>query len=290
MSEQNVALHRRLLGPFNSRDVDAFLELCDPQIEFHATFSAVGGAVYHGHDGIRQYFRDIEEVWRGDFLVEPEAYFDFGERTLAFSVLHGHGPQSGAEVTLPAAQLCRWRDGRIVLMKAYAHKEDALTDLGVSEEALEQSRSDDPSFLRGGRTGEAVEATVLDRLLDAMNRHDLDAMVACFHEEYRSEQPLHPDRHFAGREQVRKNWGLMFDEVPDLRADLLRSATSGDEVWTEWRMHGVKRDGSAFEYRGVGIWGIDADRIARARLYFEPVQAEGGGIDESIQRLVGRKP
>jgi hypothetical protein len=81
----------------------------------------------------------------------------------------------------------------------------------------------------------------------------------------------------------------MFDEVPDLRADLLRSATSDDEVWTEWRMHGAKVDGSAFEYRGIGIWGIDADRIAWAHLYFEPVQAGGGGIDESIQRLVGRK-
>jgi hypothetical protein len=55
-------------------------------------------------------------------------------------------------------------------------------------------------------------------------------------------------------------------------------------------MHGAKRDGSAFEYRGVGIWGIDADRIAWARLYFEPLQSEGGGIDESIERLVGRKP
>lgn len=136
---------------------------------------------------------------------------------------------------------------------------------------------------------EAVEGTVIGRLLEAMNRHDLDAMVECFQEDYRSEQPLHPDRHFVGREQVRKNWGLMFDEVPDLKADLLRSSTSDDEVWTEWRMHGAKRDGSAFEYRGVAIWGVDEERIAWAHLYFEPVEADGGGIDESIQRLVGRK-
>lgn len=135
----------------------------------------------------------------------------------------------------------------------------------------------------------ASKRTVVEHLQEAMNRHDLDAMVECFKEDYRSEQPLHPDRHFLGREQVRKNWGLMFEEVPNLRADLLRSATSNDEVWTEWRMHGAKRDGTAFEYRGVGIWGIAEDRIAWAHLYFEPVEAEGGGIDESIERLVGRK-
>jgi hypothetical protein len=68
--------------------------------------------------------------------VEPEAYFDLGEHTLAFSTLHGRGQQSGAEVALPTAQLCRWRGGLIVFLKAYAHKEDALLDLGVSEDVL----------------------------------------------------------------------------------------------------------------------------------------------------------
>jgi ketosteroid isomerase-like protein len=129
----------------------------------------------------------------------------------------------------------------------------------------------------------------MERLLEAMNRHDLDAMVECFHENYQSEQPLHPDRQFVGREQVRKNWGLMFEDVPDLKSDLLRSARSDDEFWTEWRMHGAKLDGSPFEYRGIGLWGIRGDRIAWARLYFEQVAPGDGGIDESIQRLVGRK-
>jgi ketosteroid isomerase-like protein len=136
MVGKNIERHRRLIDPFNSRDVDAFLELCDPQIEFHSTFSAVGGAVYHGHDGMRRYFEDIEEAWGTDFRVEPEAYFDLGEHTLAFSTLHGRGQQSGAEVELPTAQLCRWRGGLIILLKAYAHKEDALLDLGVSEDTL----------------------------------------------------------------------------------------------------------------------------------------------------------
>jgi hypothetical protein len=31
----------------------------------------------------------------------------------------------------------RWRDGLAVHMKAYAHREDALRDLGVSEDQLE---------------------------------------------------------------------------------------------------------------------------------------------------------
>ena len=35
------------------------------------------------------------------------------------------------------ARVCRWRDGLMVYGKAYVHREDALRDLGVSEDALE---------------------------------------------------------------------------------------------------------------------------------------------------------
>jgi len=51
--------------------------------------------------------------------------------------LHGRGLQSGANVETPAAHVCRWRDGRIVYFKGYVHRQDALSDLGVSVDALE---------------------------------------------------------------------------------------------------------------------------------------------------------
>jgi ketosteroid isomerase-like protein len=137
VSGDNIERHRRLVEAFNARDIDAFLAYCDPQIEFHSTFAAIGGAVYHGHDGMRRWHRDLEDVWGDDFRAEPEAFFDIGEHTVAVDVLHGRGRQSGAEVALPAAQVARWRDGLIVWHKAYAHKEDAFRDLGVSEDALE---------------------------------------------------------------------------------------------------------------------------------------------------------
>ena len=47
---------------------------------------------------------------------------------------------------------------------------------------------------------------VIDRLLAAMNAHDLEAAVALFHENYRSEQPAHPGRAFVGRAQMHANW------------------------------------------------------------------------------------
>jgi len=130
-------------------------------------------------------------------------------------------------------------------------------------------------------------STAFDRLVEATNRHDADAMMRCLHEDYRSEQPLHPEAGFTGPDQVGRNWSLLFAEVPDLAFDVLDSAVAGDEVWTEVRVHGHKADGGPFEYRGMAVWGVDGDRIAWARLYFEPVEVRGGGIDERMRRVLG---
>ncbi|HSD77366.1 MAG TPA: nuclear transport factor 2 family protein [Solirubrobacteraceae bacterium] len=120
----------------------------------------------------------------------------------------------------------------------------------------------------------------------AMNAHDLDALVACFQPDYESEQPLHPERGFGGREQVRKNYAVLFGEIEDFRADVLRVAAVGDEVWSEWRMHGTKADRTPFEYRGMTVWGLRDGLIAWARLFFEPVEHGNSGIDEATRRLV----
>jgi hypothetical protein len=70
-------------------------------------------------------------------------------------------------------------------------------------------------------------ARTISRLLAALNAHDLEA-VACFDNNYKSDQPVHPGREFSGREQVRKNWAVIFDTMPDLQADLLM--LSSDET------------------------------------------------------------
>jgi ketosteroid isomerase-like protein len=132
-----VELHRRIYEAFNARDVHALVALCDPSIEIRSVFGAVSGAIYHGHDGVRRWQRDLEEAWGGEIRVEAEAYFDLGEHALAFDTMHGRGLQSGAEVALPGAAVTRWRAGKCVYFKAYGDRDEALRDLGVSERALE---------------------------------------------------------------------------------------------------------------------------------------------------------
>jgi len=130
---------------------------------------------------------------------------------------------------------------------------------------------------------------VLQRLREAINRHDLDALAACFEPDYHSEFPAHPDRTFRGHEQMRKNWSEIFGAVPDIEAALLRYASEGDTAWAEWEWQGTRSDGAPFAMRGVTVQGVRQDRIAWVRLYMEPVQEGDGGADEGVrQSLAGR--
>ncbi len=129
----------------------------------------------------------------------------------------------------------------------------------------------------------AAERALL-RYRDAMNAHDLDALLECFTADYESVQPLNPDRDFRGRETVRERWSGIFRNVPDFRAELLRMAVSGDEVWGEWRWLGTSADGSAIDVRGVTIVGLRGDRIAWGRFYLEDAAAGGGGMHVASPR------
>ena len=129
---------------------------------------------------------------------------------------------------------------------------------------------------------------VSERLLQAMNAHDLEGHLACFNEDYRSEQPAHPARTFSGRDQVRKNWSTLYESITDFRAELLRLAVVGDEEWGEWILRGTKDDGTPLDERGVIIMGIRDGRIAWGRLYVEETEREGADITETVRRMTGR--
>ena len=129
---------------------------------------------------------------------------------------------------------------------------------------------------------------MVDRLLRATNDHDIDALAACFAEDYENETPAHPARSFRGREQVRRNWEQIFGFVPDVRAEVLRRAIDGDTVWTEWQMTGTRRDGTAHHMRGVVVFGDDGGVARWARFYLEPVDEGAGGVDDAVREQVVR--
>lgn len=126
-------------------------------------------------------------------------------------------------------------------------------------------------------------STVIEQLRDAMNQHDLEAMLECFDPDYRSEQPVHPNRGFGGKEQVRKNWAAIFESFPDFEAELPGKVSVQGTVWSEWRW-----SATGLNMAGITLFGVRDGRIVWGRLYMEPVEEDGEDIDEAVRSMTER--
>lgn len=128
---------------------------------------------------------------------------------------------------------------------------------------------------------------VVERLVAATNAHDLVALEDCFSPQYTNVTPAHPQRSFQGTEQVRRNWGTIFESVPDIVVYLIAHVLDGARIWTELEMRGTRVDGSPFRMAGVIIFGVEGGRVASARFFLEPVETGSGDNDAVLARLRG---
>jgi ketosteroid isomerase-like protein len=135
MSQENVETFRRAVEAYNRRDFAGFLEAFDPAVETHPLTLATFGreaAAYHGHEGLRQFIRDVDETLI-DMQVEPLEIRDLGERLVATGRIRGRGRVSGAETESPIGWIVEFKDGRIVGMRDYLDPREALEAAGLSE-------------------------------------------------------------------------------------------------------------------------------------------------------------
>ena len=82
MSQENVDLVYRASDAFNRRDLDAFLALADPDMEYHSRIAELeGGEPYQGHEGIRRWWDSLTAI-SPDFTTEIEKAQAIGDMTL----------------------------------------------------------------------------------------------------------------------------------------------------------------------------------------------------------------
>lgn len=112
---------------------------------------------------------------------------------------------------------------------------------------------------------------VVDRLVEAINSRDIEALVGCFAPSFSVTWPVHPARSFEGPEQVRRNWAAMFEKRPNIQAKVTSYVTSGTETWGEWEFASEEDDGTLLRDRGVIIVTVEDNAIMRSRFYMEPV-------------------
>jgi len=114
MSQETVELLHRAYDAFNRRDLDAFLALCDPDVEFVSYLMQVeGGDPYRGHDGVRGWWQRLLAVYP-DFGGQIEEIQDVGDVTIARVRVHGRGIESDAPMDQTLWHVSAVRQGRVI--------------------------------------------------------------------------------------------------------------------------------------------------------------------------------
>lgn len=117
--EGNAGLVRRLFDAFAARDVDALLEIVDPEIEFFGPTATVlnEGRCYRGHEGMRRYLRDAEALWE-ELDLDPQKVRVIGNHVVVVGRVHARARDS-FELDAPAAWVWRVEHERITWGCAY---------------------------------------------------------------------------------------------------------------------------------------------------------------------------
>jgi steroid delta-isomerase-like uncharacterized protein len=102
----------------------------------------------------------------------------------------------------------------------------------------------------------------LKQVLDAFNRHDLDAIMSSFSDDCVFESPRGPDpwgRRFAGKDEVRRGLAARFEGIPDVRYGDDDHFACGNRGVSEWTISGTTVEGERIEVRGCDLWTFNED-------------------------------
>lgn len=119
-----------------------------------------------------------------------------------------------------------------------------------------------------------VTVEILERVLDAFNRHDLDGIMAFFADDAVFESPRGPDvwgTRFVGKAAVREGLALRFSGIPDVHYSEDRHFVSGDRGVSEWLLTGTSTAGERIAARGCDLWEFRDGLVVRKDSYWKIV-------------------
>ena len=130
MSRENLALAHDVIDAVEARDIDRLIELTDSEVEWRSAFVAGTGGVYRGHNGMREYVRDMKDAW--DIVrLDVDHEIGVGEVVLFIGRSHYRGKGSGVEAESESGYLLKFREGRVVTFRPLRDPEKALETIGL---------------------------------------------------------------------------------------------------------------------------------------------------------------
>ena len=132
MSQENVEVMRRFFDAFERDGLHGLLRQLHPEIEWTTTGAFIEAATYRGHEEVLGYLGSMLSEFENSRVV-PEEFIDAGDQAVTSWRFSGQGKQSGAAVELTLTSVSSLRDGKIVRIRNYPDKAQALAAVGLSE-------------------------------------------------------------------------------------------------------------------------------------------------------------
>jgi ketosteroid isomerase-like protein len=129
MSEENLELIRAGFAAHNRGDLDALVELYDPDVVFETLLLGT----HHGNEAIRVIYEENQKTLSG-YDVVPVELIDSGDQVVAVAAVKGVGPAS--QISMDGDQfafLFTIKSGRVVREQAFRNKDEALEAAGLAE-------------------------------------------------------------------------------------------------------------------------------------------------------------
>lgn len=121
---------------------------------------------------------------------------------------------------------------------------------------------------------DAFTIDMLEQVLAAFNRHDLDAIMQFFAEDAVMEMPRGSDpwgTRYEGKAAIREGLAGRFAGIPDVHYSEDRHWACGDRGASEWLLTGTTTAGQRIAVRGCDLWEFRAHQIVRKDSYWKIV-------------------
>jgi len=125
MSETDRDVIEAVYAAFAERDVEGVIAHLHPDVEFTAvTGDHIGRSEpYRGHDGVRQYFRDVNEVW-DELRIVPGEFHSDGDKILVTGRVSARSP--ARIVAGSTGWIWRLAAGKVTQVRVYFSAAEAM--------------------------------------------------------------------------------------------------------------------------------------------------------------------
>ena len=249
----------RAIDALNARNLEAFIDVMDPEVRIEGLLSQVEGA-HVGHDGARAWWDRLLETWP-DWHTEVVEVEERGEGAVTQIRIRGHAAGSATPLEQSVWVAARIRDGRCVWWGVPGEKEEALRSV----------------------TGEGV-ADLTRRAHESFNAQDLEEFLALMAEdvEIQSRLARFEGEAYRGSDGARRWWSQLFEVFPDFTTEIAKIEEHGDGAVT--MLHTRGRGASSATPLAETIWQGTQWRAGRCVWW-----GIYGGREEALAALQARQ-